>query len=114
MGSSCRGKDFEQFYDRQPLQGTRERGEYDMVGGPLRFGSKLDRQMLSWCAAADLRTHILLTKFDKLGRGRGASALKSVDGEISSMGGFSVQPFSSVDMTGLDEARAVIEAWLET
>ena len=41
--------------------------------------SKLDRQMLAWCTAAGLRTHILLTKFDKLGRGRGTSALKAVD-----------------------------------
>jgi GTP-binding protein len=72
----------------------------------------LDRQMLSWCATAGLRVHILLTKFDKLGSGRGSSALKAVDKEVSSTEGITVQAFSALDSTGVAEAREHIAAWL--
>ena len=76
--------------------------------------TKLDLQMLSWCTAADLRAHILLTKFDKLGRGKGTATLRTVSNKISKMRGISVQPFSSTNLTGVEGARQMIETWLVT
>lgn len=74
--------------------------------------TKLDRQMLSWCTASDLRVHILLTKFDKLSRSRGTSALRLVEKETSLFPAVSVQAFSALDSTGLSEARRQIVEWL--
>ena len=74
---------------------------------------KLDMQMLSWCAASNLRVHILLTKFDKLNRSGGSSALRLVNKELSGMDGVTMQPFSAADFTGVDEARQHIVTWLE-
>lgn len=75
--------------------------------------TRLDRQMLSWCAASDLRVHILLTKIDKLSRSRGISALRLVEQEVSPMHAVSVQAFSAHDSTGIGEARQQIVKWLD-
>ncbi len=73
-----------------------------------------DRQMLTWCANAGLATHILLTKSDKLKRGPAAGSLLKVRSQLP---GFhpqaSVQLFSALKKTGLDEARAVLNDWLD-
>lgn len=75
--------------------------------------TQLDRQMLSWCAAASLQVHILLTKFDKLSRSRGLAALRAVSQGIADMDSISFQPFSAMDSTGVDEARQRIVDWLD-
>ena len=72
-----------------------------------------DQQMLSWCADVGLPVHILLTKADKLKRGPASSSLLSVRKRLP---GFhpdaSVQLFSSLKKTGIDEARLVLNNWL--
>jgi len=75
--------------------------------------TRLDLQMLSWCTAACLPVYILLTKIDKLRRHQSVSAIRLVTGETKKLGDVSVQPFSAVDFTGVDEARLRLVDWLE-
>lgn len=78
---------------------------------PLR---EFDRQMLAFCAARDLPVHVLLTKADKLPRGRRARALSGVRRELEQGPGTAgVQLFSATARLGLEEARAQLAAWLE-
>ncbi|GJL81654.1 MAG: putative GTP-binding protein EngB [marine bacterium B5-7] len=73
----------------------------------------LDLQMLEITARADLPVHILLTKSDKLSRNRAAAALLETKKLLNNEPGVSVQLFSSVDRTGVDEAIDAIGHWLE-
>lgn len=78
---------------------------------PLR---DFDRQVLAWCHAAGLPLHILLTKADKLKRGPARSALAAVRKEIGELHpATSVQLFSALIPTGADEARMMLDHWLE-
>lgn len=70
---------------------------------PLTDG---DRQMLEWAAAAGCPVHVLLTKADKLSRGKASAALHSVRRELGDA--VSTQLFSALKGTGLDEARRAI------
>ena len=72
-----------------------------------------DQQMLMWCADAGLATHILLTKSDKLKRGPASSSLLAVRRRLPALHPeASVQLFSALKKTGIDEARAVLNDWL--
>jgi len=72
-----------------------------------------DQQMLMWCADAGLATHILLTKSDKLKRGPASSSLLTVRRRLPTLHPeASVQLFSALKKTGIDEARAVLNDWL--
>jgi GTP-binding protein len=62
-----------------------------------------DVQMLDWSRANGLATHILLTKADKLSRGESSATLKQVRAEVAGVA--TVQLFSAVAKTGVDEAR---------
>lgn len=65
-----------------------------------------DRQMLAFCKAMNLPAHVLLTKSDKLSRGRAAIALRTVQAlaaEESWPATFQV--FSAHDGTGVEPAR---------
>lgn len=74
----------------------------------------LDRQMLDWFSPTRRPVHGLLTKSDKLSRGEAALTLRNVRRELAQYpGATSVQLFSSLKKTGLDEAEAVILAWFE-
>ena len=74
----------------------------------------LDCQLVSWCVAAGLPVHALLTKSDKLSRSAGIRALKLAEKQASAMGGdISLQRFSALDSTGLQDARKKVESWLE-
>ena len=79
---------------------------------PLR---DYDRQMLGYAVSRGLPAHALLTKADKLGRGGAANALQAVRKELKAEygEGVSVQTFSALKKSGVDEARAVIQGWLE-
>ena len=73
-----------------------------------------DRQVLAWCHAADLSLHILLTKSDKLKRGPARAVLLEVRREIAGLHPkATVQLFSALTPVGADEARAVLDRWLE-
>ena len=74
-----------------------------------------DQAMLRWCADAGLPVHILLTKSDKLKRGPAANSLLAVRKRLPEIHpDASVQLFSALKKTGVDEAREVIARWLST
>lgn len=70
-----------------------------------------DRQMLALAGSVDLPTHILLTKADKLKRGQASKALLEVKKELD--GAASVQLFSALNRSGVDEARDILAAFLD-
>lgn len=72
-----------------------------------------DRMMLDWALSCDMPVHVLLTKADKLKRGPATSAQHAVAKELDSLGGqFTVQLFSALKGSGLDQLRATLNQWL--
>lgn len=72
-----------------------------------------DRQIIQWCADANIRLHILLTKSDKLKRGPASSALLTVQKELNSIfPDASVQLFSSLNKSGTDQLISVLDDWM--
>lgn len=71
----------------------------------------LDVTMLEWCAQAELPTHILLTKADKLSRSAANIALQKLHRQINT-DLVTVQLFSATKKTGVNDARYVLNAWL--
>ncbi len=67
--------------------------------------TELDQQMMAWADELQLPVHILLTKVDKLSKGKAKSTLQAV--EKNWLGAFdcSIQLFSASKGTGVDEAR---------
>ena len=73
----------------------------------------LDIQMLTWARDSDLPTQVLLTKADKLKKGKIASTVLKVVGELKKLNGqFGVEPFSSQNYTGVDKMRHQIDDWV--
>lgn len=73
----------------------------------------LDRQMIRWASESNLPTQILLTKADKLKRGKTASTVLSVERELEQIDGqFGVEPFSSLNFTGVNAMRGQIQEWV--
>ena len=75
----------------------------------------LDIQMLDWFAPTGKAIHILLTKADKLSRQQANITLKEVT--LYLRGAYpqcSVQLFSSLEATGVEDATAVINKWLRS
>ncbi|MBL8534109.1 MAG: YihA family ribosome biogenesis GTP-binding protein [Betaproteobacteria bacterium] len=72
----------------------------------------LDRQLLDWFLPAGRPVHILLTKADKLSRQQAARQLGEVKRELETHDLVSVQLFSSLNLGGVEEARAIIGRWL--
>jgi len=76
--------------------------------------TELDRRMLEWFRPTGKPVHILLTKADKLSREAGRTALKRVVREVAALAAdVSVQLFSSLKKTGLEEAESVFGAWFD-
>ncbi len=76
---------------------------------------EFDTTMLNWAKGSNMPVHILLTKADKLSRGQAGSALLEVKNEIKKAGLsdlVSVQVFSSLKNTGLDDLKAKLQTWL--
>lgn len=69
-----------------------------------------DQQMLDFAEQVALPTHVLLTKADKLKRGKAASALLEVRRELGDAA--TVQQFSALTRQGEDEARAKLDEFL--
>ena len=79
------------------------------VRHPLK---EFDLMMLEWARHYDMPVHILLSKSDKLKRGPAKNALFAVRKELKSLGGqVTAQLFSSLDKSGVDEARGVLGVW---
>ena len=72
-----------------------------------------DRQMLDWCQASDLAVHILLNKADKLSRGAANRVFMQIKQQVDAPG-ISVQLFSALKKTGVQEARLKLDHWLES
>jgi GTP-binding protein len=75
---------------------------------PMR---EFDQQMLAWCDSAGVPCHILLTKADKLKRGPAQSTLLKIRRDLPDIA--SVQVFSSLNKTGLDELVDKLRIWYE-
>jgi GTP-binding protein len=76
--------------------------------------TQLDQQMIGWFAPTGKPIHCLLTKADKLSRQEQAKTLRAA--KIASAGfsdKITLQLFSSLKKTGMDEAEAAIGAWLD-
>ncbi len=73
----------------------------------------LDRQMLEWFGPTGKPIHILLTKADKLTRSEAAKILQATRSEMAPWADqVSVQLFSSLKKTGIEEAESIIGGWL--
>ena len=74
---------------------------------------EFDRMMLDWSVAAGMPVHVLLTKADKLKKGPAKSTLLKVRSELADQADMvSVQLFSALKKTGLEELCKVLNAWL--
>lgn len=97
------------FTTRQALRGL-------VVVMDIRHPLKdYDRQMIGYAVRRGLPAHALLTKADKLGRGAQGNALLAVRKDLAASYGdtVSVQVFSGESKQGVDEARAIVNGWLE-
>jgi len=76
----------------------------------------LDLRLIDWFRPTGRPIHILLSKADKLSRQEQTKALRSVKAEVATWGDadlYSVQLFSSLKKTGVEEAERVLASWLE-
>jgi GTP-binding protein len=72
-----------------------------------------DWQMLEWCDHYQLPTHVLLTKADKIKRGAQQNSLLKTRKLLKEANiNASVQTFSALKKTGLDELVIKLNAWL--
>jgi GTP-binding protein len=92
------------FEQRQCLKGL------ILVVDVRRQLTDFDRQMLEFAASVELPAHLLLTKADKLKRGKAATALLQVKKELADTA--TAQLFSALKKTGVEEAREVLERFL--
>ena len=73
-----------------------------------------DWQMLEWCDHFKLPAHVLLTKADKIKRGAQQNSKLKTQKLLNDAGiNASVQTFSALKKTGLDELVAKLNEWLE-
>ncbi|GAB4255461.1 MAG: ribosome biogenesis GTP-binding protein YihA/YsxC [Methylomicrobium sp.] len=76
--------------------------------------TEFDRQMIDWCRQSDLPLHILLTKADKLKYGAAKNTLLSVQKALSDERfEVTVQLFSALARTGIDDIHQLLDKWLE-
>ncbi len=72
---------------------------------------KFDQMMLEYCQTCNLPVHILLNKADKLSKNAGNKTMASVRRDLTDIDA-SIQLFSALKGTGLDEAREKLAEWL--
>lgn len=76
---------------------------------------EFDTTMLEWAKRGNMPVHILLTKADKLSRSQAMNSLFAVKKQLTQLGlgaSASVQCFSSLKNTGVDELKAKLQSWL--
>ena len=71
----------------------------------------VDQQMLALADAVACPVHVVLTKADKLSRGKAAAALQATRKSLINRA--SVQLFSALNGQGIDEARTMLETMLD-
>ena len=75
--------------------------------------TELDVTLLDWCRAADLPVLAVLTKADKLPRGRRAATLAKARGDLAGYGdGASATVFSATKPIGRHELVERLDGWL--
>lgn len=73
----------------------------------------IDRQLLELQQSGGCDLHVLLTKADKVSRGEAARTLDQVRRELETLGvEATLQDFSSLKKTGIDDVHAVLDHWL--
>lgn len=73
----------------------------------------IDWRMIEWFAPTGKRMHILLTKTDKLSRSQSQQALIRTRAALGALAEqCSVQLFSALSLTGVDEARTTLRNYL--
>jgi GTP-binding protein len=75
----------------------------------------LDRRLIDWFRPTGRPIHILLSKADKLSRQEQTTVLRAVKAELATWGDaglYSVQLFSSLKRTGVEEAEVLLGNWL--
>ena len=73
-----------------------------------------DMQMIEWCEYTKLPLHILLTKADKLNYGAAKNTLLRVQKELQEVHvSVTLQLFSSLKKTGLDDVHLVLDQWFD-
>ncbi len=95
---------------RQPLVGL------VVIMDIRRPFTDLDIKLIDWFRPTGRPIHILLSKSDKLSRQEQTKTLRSVKAEIATWGDadlYSVQLFSSLKKTGVEEAETVLASWLD-
>lgn len=70
-----------------------------------------DRVMLEYCEANNLALHIILNKSDKLSKNNANKAMAEINEEIPKIDS-SIQLFSALKGTGIEEARHKLAEWL--
>ena len=70
-----------------------------------------DVELVEWAGSRGLALHLVLTKADKLGRGKQSEALMQVRRRVDPRVG--VQLLSATSGQGLDELRQVLSVWLD-
>lgn len=74
-----------------------------------------DWQMIGWATQSAMPVHLLLTKADKLNNGPAKTVLLTVKRELTNAGfedDVTVQTFSSLKKTGIEQLQLVIQSWL--
>ncbi|NRP95029.1 putative GTP-binding protein EngB [Marinobacterium sp. xm-g-59] len=75
---------------------------------------EFDEMMIDWCESTGVPLHILLTKADKLKRGPAQATLLKIKKETKERlaDKVSVQVFSALKKTGVDQLRNRLDSWL--
>ncbi|MGJ8691688.1 MAG: ribosome biogenesis GTP-binding protein YihA/YsxC [Thalassotalea sp.] len=73
----------------------------------------LDQQLIEWAVDSELQILVLLTKSDKLSQGAASTEVLKVKKALAPLNGdVTVQSFSSLKKTGVEQANNKIVAWL--
>ncbi|KEQ16642.1 ribosome biogenesis GTP-binding protein YihA/YsxC [Endozoicomonas numazuensis] len=73
---------------------------------------EFDRMMVQWSINSEMPLHILLTKSDKLKSGVAKQALNNLRNELSDYPQISMQLFSALKKTGVDQLAQRLDTWL--
>lgn len=73
----------------------------------------LDWQMINWFVPTGKPIHVLLTKSDKLSTQMGTDTLRKVRAELKDFPQITVQLFSSLKKSGIEETERVVGSWLQ-
>lgn len=95
---------------QQYFQGRKSLSGLFLVVDCRRRLTDFDRRMLDFADSLAVPVHLLLAKADKLKRGQATDALREVAKEAADA---SVQLFSATGRAGVDEARTVLDEFLE-